>query len=91
MWDTSDTGLPSDLRSATLGLLSFCLLLARLADDIEECESCAAGLSWRTIREENFGGAAKETPLGEVLWGTSEELTDGGEIFWRAPDELFLQ
>ena len=56
---TSTTGLLGDLRSVTLGLLSFDDLVAWLKEDAESM-SRVVGLSLRTAR-------------GDTFWGTSED------------------
>ena len=52
-WYTSDTGLLGDLRSTTLGLLSFGVLEAWFEEDTES-ESDVAVLSWRTALGETL-------------------------------------
>lgn len=59
---TSGTGLRGDLRSATLGLLSFDILLARLKEDAESASE-VVDLSWRTARGETFRGTSEEPLL----------------------------
>lgn len=50
MRQTSVIGLLGDLRSTTLGLLSFGVLLAGLGDEPTESESAPGTLSWRAVR-----------------------------------------
>lgn len=57
--NTSGTGLLGDLRSVTLGLLSFDALLT-WPNEEAELVSKGLGLSWRARR-------------GETFWGTSED------------------
>jgi hypothetical protein len=63
LWNTSDIGLRGDLRSTTLGLLSFGVLLAGCGEEENASESDPGVLSWRAV----WG------VVGDFLRGTSKE------------------